>query len=337
MRWAQVAIICVTVATLAGCGSNEDPRVRLRAEVRENPGAVQARVRLADLYMEDEAYHDAYVQYSAAWELDNTSFEAALGLARAQEKLNNIDAARKQVERALEISPDSSDALTLKGKLLLRVEKPKEAIDALSQAIEAEPDHEEALRYLPVAYLRDDQPAKAVEIGRAAVEQMPDDIDMYVNLAAALIAHGQPGEAETVLRKTMEVAPGAAEPPLRLAELLVQEENNLKEVIELADRSAEIDAGEGEAEAVAALALRKLGRDEEALRRLHTAAMANPRNVRLWLMLSAVYRDLGEEEAAARAAGMAYRFAPRRRVRTQDTGGTPAEVAPSEAAPAGQG
>jgi hypothetical protein len=42
--------------------------------------------------------------------------------------------------------------------------------------------------------------------------------------------------------------------------------------------------------------------------------------VRLWLMLASLYRETGEEDAAARAAAMAFRFAPRRRIRGADDG-----------------
>jgi Flp pilus assembly protein TadD len=190
-----------------------------------------------------------------------------------------------------------------------------------------------------VAYLRSEQPQKAEAAARAAVERLPEDVDVRINLASALLVQEQPEKAEAVLRKAIELDPSDPAPPLRLAELLVREGRGYDEVMELTTRATELDPGQGEADAIAALALRKQGRNEEAVRRLHTAAMAHPRNVRLWLMLAAIYRDMGEQEASARAAGMAFRFAPRRRMRTggdlaPETGATdaPAEEAPAPGA-----
>ena len=313
-------MICVSIAALTGCGSEQDPVAQMRVEVRKSPDSLKARLDLADAYVETEAYHDAFIQYSKAYQLDKTSFPAVLGLARAQERLNDVDGAVERVNEALEINPGAADALALKGKLLLREGRNKAAIETLEEALQGDPDAEDAHRFLPVAYLRTEQPAKAEQAARTAAEHLPDSVDVRINLASALLVQDKADEAEAVLRKAMELDPADPTPPLRLAELLVREGRGYDEVMQLTTRSTELDPGQGEADAVAALALRQQGRNDEAIRRLHSAAMAHPRNVRLWLMLSAIYRDMGEEEAAARAAGMAFRFAPRRRVRSLKDG-----------------
>ncbi len=320
VRRAYTAIICLFIVLLVGCRGEQDPVSQLRGDVRANPDSVEARLKLADAYIEDGAYHDAFIQYSAARNIDERSFDAALGVAAAQERLNDVEGAIEQVNRALAINPEAAAALALKGKLMLRTDQTDRAVQLLSEALAADPDNLEAHRYLPVAYLRNNQAFEAERAARAAVEKMPDVVDAQINLAIALLAQEKAEESEAVLRRTMELAPADPAPPLRLAELLVREGRELDEAVELAERSTELDPGGGEAEAVAALALRRQGRDEEAARRLHAAAMTHPRNVRLWLMLASIYRDLGEEAASARAAAMAFRFAPRRRVRGVDPG-----------------
>ncbi len=322
MRWGHAALICVTIAALAGCGSEQDPVAQLRAEVREDPTSVELRLQLGEAYLEEESYHDAFIQYSNALELDENSFEALLGLATVEERLNNLEGAIGHVNSALEMAPDSADALALKGKLMLRTDEPEKAADALAEAVALDPDNDAANRFLPVAYIRSDQRAEAEQAARAAVERMPDDVDVRINLATALMARGKSEESEATLREAMELDPADPAPPLRLAEILVHEGRGYDEVMQLTQRSLELDPGQGEADAVAALALRKQGRAEEAVRRLHAAATTHPRNVRLWLMLAAVYRDMGEDEAAARAAAMAFRFAPRRRIRPAAEGET---------------
>ncbi|MGI5816597.1 MAG: tetratricopeptide repeat protein [Armatimonadota bacterium] len=338
MRRARVAIIGLMIALLAGCGNDEDSVARLRAEVRKNPESVDAHLKLGEAYMEDESYHDAFIQYSSALDLDASSFEATFGLARAHEALNNIDGASTRVEEALRLRPGDADALALHGKLLLRANQPEEAAEALVKAVEADPGNEEAHRYLPAAYLRSNQLARAEDAARAAVEALPDSVHAHMNLASALLARDRPDETERVLRDAIALDPSDPVPPLRLAELLVQQDRNLDEAVELSERSGELAPGEGDPEAVAALALRKQGRHEEALTRLHSAAIANPRNVRLWLMLASLHRELGNEEAAGQAASMAFRFAPRRRLRSTPglaDGAPPGMIdAPPQSAPA---
>jgi len=333
VRWARLAIFSLTVAALAGCGKSSDPTAQLLAEVRRNPDSVEARVRLGDAYMDSESHHDAYIQYRAAYERDSGSFGAALGLARAEEALADIEGAQKHAAAALAIEPDDPDALALEGRLLLRTDQVNEAVVSLEKALDLAPDNEIAHTYLPIAYVSLGQFGKAEAAARAALQQMPKSIEVHLNLALVLVARDKAAEAESVLRAAMEVDPGNPTPPLRLAELLVRERRDLTEAIQLADRSADLEPGSGDADAVAALALRELGRDEEAIRRLHAAAMANPRNVRLWMMLASAYRSIGEDEAAARAASMAFRFAPRRRVRTAPgDGGEPESGASTGAA-----
>lgn len=336
MRQARlliVILIAAPLASLTGCGDRADSLARLRADVRRNPDSVEARVRLGEAYLESEAWHDAYIQFSDALRLDGASFDATLGLARAQEALNDIDDAAGLVERALAINPDSPEALALQGQLLLRTDRPEEAARVLEKAVAIQPDNETAHLHLPIAYLRTDARARAEEAARAAIEAMPESVETHMNLALVLIARDRPGEAETLLRAAMELDPGDPAPPFRLAELLVSEGRQLEEAITLADRAGELEPGRGDSDALAALALRKLGRDEEAVRRLHVAAMAHPRNVPLWLMLARTYRDMGEEEAAARAAGMAYRFAPRRRVRAGSADDDSGDAAPQSTPP----
>ncbi|MFW6156037.1 MAG: tetratricopeptide repeat protein [Armatimonadota bacterium] len=335
MRRAHIAVIFAVSVVLAGCGNQHSPLAQLRAEVRNNPDSLAARLALADASLEAEHYHDAFIQYSAARELDESSFDAVLGVATAQERLNDVDGAIASVNEALALKPGEPDALALQGRLMLRMNEPAEAVEVLTEALQAEPENEEAHRFLPIAYLRTGQLAEAEEAGRAAVMQMPDRVDAHLTLANTLIAREKTDEAETVLRKAMELDPADAVPPLRLAELLVREERGIDEVMELTERSARLDSGEGNADAVAAIALRREGRNEEALRRLNAAAMAHPRNVRLWLMLAVIYRDLGEDEAAARSAAMAFRFAPRRRVRAAGTD-TPADGAAAQPPAGGQ-
>jgi tetratricopeptide (TPR) repeat protein len=306
----SAVIICIS---LLGCTDGEDSLTSLQTRVRHNPESLDARLALADTHLDNENYHDAFVHYKAARALDQSSYPAAYGLARAHEGLGDVAAGLSVVDEALRLKSDSAEALNLRGRLLLEDEKPGEATRDFERALDLEPGNAEALKKLPVAYLRQGETRKAETTARTALKQLPDEIETHLNLATILSARGQDAEAEKLLREALELAPTDHRPPLWLAELLVEQERNLEEAVELADRAAGIEPGDGSADAIGAVALRKMGREEAALTRLHIAASEHPRNVKLWLMLASIYKSRGDEEAAAECATMAVRFAPRRR------------------------
>ncbi len=321
MRRAGFAIFIIIMVGLAGCGRSEDPTARLRAEVRRNPDSVEARVALGDACMESGAHHDAFVQYAAAAERDSQSFEAHYGLARAQEALADTEAAMKSVNQALALKQDAPDAVALKGALLLQSDQAAEAAVVLEEARAVAPDNEVVHTYLPAAYIALEDLGKAESAARDALKHMPGSPQAHLTLALVLVGREKPDEAEAVLRQGMEVAPEDPLLPLRLAELLAMQGKKLEEAVQLADRSVELERGDGSADLIAAMALRRLGREDGAISRLRDAATAHPRNPRLWMTLAAVHRAAGDEEEAARAAAMAFRVAPRRRVRTAPADG----------------
>jgi len=304
------AIACVS---LVGCGEDSPSIAGLQAEVRRHPDSVEAVLALADAYADNQAHHDAYIQYSRARELEPASFEATLGVARASYDLRDYTRALSAVEEALALTPDAPEALNLHGKLLLATEKPERAAEQFERVLATDPDNREALTFLPLAYLRDERLEEAERAARQAVRRLPDDVEARVGLATVLVRRDKTLGAEEHLGRAVELDPDNPAPKLRLAELLVHEERRLQDALKLAEEAESLDPAEGRAAAVAAMALRKLGRDAEATLRLHDAAVAYPRNIQLWLMLASLYREMGDEEAAARAASMALRFAPRRR------------------------
>ncbi|GEM_PF-5620811 len=331
MRRAGFAIFIISIVVVAGCGRSEAPIGRLRAEVRRHPDSVEARLSLGDAYMESGAHHDAYIQYAAAAELDPQTFEAIYGLARAQEALSDTEGAMKSVNRALALKQDAPDAVALKGVLLLQSGEVAEAARELEKARSLAPDNELVHEYLPAAYIKLDDLVKAEAAARDALKRMPDSTQAHLTLALVLVGRKKPDEAEAVLRQGLEAAPDDPLLPLRLAELLAMQGKKLDEAVELADRAVELEPGDGTGDLIAALALRKLGREEDAISRLRNAAMAHPRNPRLWMTLAAAHRAVGDEEAAARAAAMAFRVAPRRRVRSAPAGGEEATGPEAEA------
>lgn len=327
----RIAIIATIVAGcvcagLLGC-RQADPLAQLEAQVRRNPDSLEGLVALGDAYMDAGMHHNAYIQYTRARTLAPSSADALMGLARANQALGNVTDGLEAASAAVELQPESAEALNLQADLLLQAGRPDDAAANYRDVLDAEPGNRDALIGLPTAYLAARTVAPAEEAARTAVRRLPDDMDALLMLAQSLVLQDESAEAETHLRRAIELAPDDARPPFRLAELLVRNGRDLEEAVDLAQRSGALDPADGVPASLAAVALQKLGRPQEGLEVLHEAALNYPRNIRLWLMMATMYRELGDEERAARAAAIALQFAPRRR---------PGPDAGSVAVPAGE-
>ncbi|MCD6360792.1 MAG: tetratricopeptide repeat protein, partial [Armatimonadetes bacterium] len=244
-------------------------------------------------------------------ELDNTNYDAALGLARVQLELNDNLKAIKSANRAVAIKPDSSEAIALQGRIYLAMEDFDRAIARFRRAIELDPKCETAWVNLPLAYIRSDRLDEAYEAGRRAVEALPDNVPALLNLALARALRGDVKGAEADLRRARKLDPNNPEPPLRLAELLLQQGRNYKEAYRLAEESAAIDPGDGAAYALEAMALHRMGETNRAVLELKRRVQIHHHNLRLWLLLATLAQRNGDMETAKLAAAMAMRLGPR--------------------------
>lgn len=309
-RGLLLAIIAAVVAGM-GCKEREATLAQLRAQVRRHPDSVESLVALGNAHLERQDYNDAYIAFKRAGDLDKQSYEAYYGLAQAYRHLGDPESAMESVKHALHLRPKQPEAYELQGQLYLMLAEPARATEVLERATEIKPDSKVALTHLALAYLTQGKLEKAEGAARRAVEVSPDEVEIRTNLALVYTRRKKYDEAEVQLRKATELDPDNAGCYLRLAEFLIAHDRKLSEARELAQKSMAMDRGDGTAAAVAAMALHRTGKSEEAVAELEEAAKTYRRNHRIWLRLARVYKDLGQEEAANRAALMAAQVGPR--------------------------
>ncbi|HUS81576.1 MAG TPA: tetratricopeptide repeat protein [Armatimonadota bacterium] len=309
-RYALLLSVAFVFA-LGGCGGKPSTLPGLEARVRSHPNSVQWRVALADAYYQRKMVHDAYVHYSRAVELDGTSYEAAIGLARVQYELGDYEKAMKAVKRAVAIKSDGADALALQGRTYLQLRDYARAVDRFEKAISIDPANAEAWESLPIAHVRAEHLPQAAEAARRAVKALPESVSARMNLGLVMALRGDMKGAEAQLRIARDLNPSDPEPPLRLAEMLVEQNKKLKEAYELALESAAIDPRDGSAYGVAAIALHKMRETNRAVLELKRHVQIHHQNLRLWLLLSALAQRNGDVETARIAAAMAIRIGPR--------------------------
>lgn len=311
MRRLSFAVVLVSALALSGCGEGPVTLSQLQSAVRAHPDSVKWRVALAEAYLEQDMVHDAYIQFQRAVELDNTSFDAALGLARVQLELGDNVKAMKSANLAVALDGKSAEAMALQGKIHLASLDFDRAIERFRRAIQVDPANETAWTNLPLAYVRSDRLDEALASGKQAVAALPESMQARLNLALARALGGDAAGAETDLRAARKLDPNNAEPPLRLAEVLLQQGRNFQEAYELAEESAAIDPRDGAAYALQAMALDRMGETNRAVLELKRHVQIHHHNLRLWLLLATLAQRNGDMETAQLAAAMAVRIGPR--------------------------
>ena len=126
-----------------------------------------------------------------------------LGLAQSEQ---DVDEAMTTFRRVIALRPDDALALYNLGLLLKRVDRTRDAIDALQRALAIEPRPE--VRFaLGTLYLHEGDFGRATKALEAALAAQPRAVDGYITLAAVLKAKGQLPESIDALRRAIALQP----------------------------------------------------------------------------------------------------------------------------------
>ncbi len=136
-----------------------------------------------------------------------------LGLAL---RTQDLDQARQQFDRAIELDPKYLPARTARGSLYYQEGKPEAALPDLEAAASLQPDDAGVEDRLGQAYQALNRPQDAVRVLRKAVELNPDDSKILLHYARALADAGKVEESKAVMdvfrglkpQKTADMRPG---------------------------------------------------------------------------------------------------------------------------------
>jgi len=274
-------VMAVMAAALRGGQGNFDALLHARAAEWINPGLLDARLMLGQIFVELNQPELADEVFAAIPPDSGFAIAAAVGRAQVLDALEETEAAVDVMKDVVAEFSDSMVAQQTLGDFLRRAERNEEAIEAYSRAIEL-----------------------------LEAQGQSGDWPLWFARAVAHERSGQWPEAESDFRRALVYAP---DQPLVLNYLgysLVERRENLDEALDMIERAVEGDPESGYIVDSLAWALFRMGRYEEALPHMERAVELMPSDAILNDHLGDVYWALGRYREARFQWRRALSFGP---------------------------
>jgi len=253
-----------------------------------------------------EAALDAIAEVDAE-EVDDAGFftyRASLLLAAS-----NVDQADADIERALELDPDSSDALALRAVIAVAGNDSDNALATAERAVAADP--QSATAQIAMSYAK--QSIFDLDGVRAALEQAvaldPDNALAWARLSEVHLAFGKVGKALTTAERAAELEPNLArtQSVLGYAYLAQVRVGKAKAAFE---KAIELDQGDPLPRLGLGLAKIRDGALKDGAKEIETATSLDPGNSLIRSYLGKTYYELKMAGLDDREYGLAKQFDP---------------------------
>jgi tetratricopeptide (TPR) repeat protein len=225
-------------------------------------------------------WHDSVTLWEHAMEVTSGNYLAHENLGQALRDRGDLERSREHYERALALAPAGSITYAAiihnsLGMVLLREDKPGEALDQFAQAARLDPTFAEAQTNLGNALASGGRPAEAIDHYRVAIARKPDYVEPRVGLGAALLSQGKAADAIPCYREALRLDPNLAQAHNGLGGALATEGHDAEAMQEY-EEALRLKPDLPTAHLNIALLLVKQGRKEEARRHLDAALSIDP-------------------------------------------------------------
>jgi tetratricopeptide (TPR) repeat protein len=215
----------------------QDAISQAEEQLKQNPDNLGARRMLAHVYMRavtngqngvnEDALRKALDQYQKIVQKDPKDVESWVMLGRLNGYLHNTPEAEKSFNQALQIEPDSEDALVGLGELYGQLGDPKRAVEKLKGAVEKHPSPR-TLTSLATAYEDLDDYKDAADALKRALEAGSEDERIPPQLANDLTKSGQVDEALKLYQEMAAQSPRDPQIQLHLCEIYLAKHDVVK-------------------------------------------------------------------------------------------------------------
>src|SRR5262249_23116921 len=149
------------------------PTVSGKKSVKELPPGSAALVAEAQTYFAAKQYDQAEGAYLQILKKDENNVPALANLAAIQIEAQHLDAADKNITKAVSLAPEDPYSLYVKGLVKLRQSKYDDALDALSLCAKLDPQNPEVQNYLGLAMSEKGMRVPAEAALRKAIQLQP--------------------------------------------------------------------------------------------------------------------------------------------------------------------
>jgi tetratricopeptide (TPR) repeat protein len=214
---------------LAYSGRGEDRLARqdLVKAVELDPGLLDARLILAEVYLRERNQDLAARQIEAALEMLPQDVRALMLHGGLKVLQRDTDTAEQIYRRIIQTNPGYAPAYVQLGFVQNLMGKRQEALDSFNRALELNPMQTDALALVVDHHVRDkkyDEALKACQRHRKAVEGTPEaQARIQVLEGNIFLAKQDTLSAEACFRKAVQTDPNLAAPYLALAQIYVRE------------------------------------------------------------------------------------------------------------------
>lgn len=171
------------------------------------PGAKEAWLLLGNVLGDLSRYEESIEAFRAAIARDPLDRDAHRNLARRLWTLGRLDEVFNAIYGVMRAQPQSARALDIAAELQAEFGFVEAAMQNCSLALTLAPDDPSLLRRQTALLLRADRPADAVPLLRRLLEQQADNIPLRNDLALALVRSGDREAAREVARQTLSHVP----------------------------------------------------------------------------------------------------------------------------------
>lgn len=225
-------------------------------------------------------------------------------------KVENLNAARLLLEKAIELEPGNAGNFSQLSTVLMRAGWAEEAAQMARRAIEIDPRQAGFYSILSHALSRLDKLDEAIAAIRQAILLSPDDVNFLAHLSSLLVRSGALDEAEAVLNQALERVPEDLQIRSRLGEVLAQR-GDVDRAIDIARSVIRQDPSRPDLWNELSHRLTRAGRLGEAVAAVRKAIAIGPNSAHFSGHLGSLLMRLGELPEAERSLRDAIDLAPR--------------------------
>ncbi len=201
----------------------DDAIRELRSILATDPKSPEAHLLLGVAYRGkggQELVSEAVAEFRQAIDLNPTLVPARLYLAYAYRDLGRLDAAKKELDAALEQVPGNPQLLAVLGDVERQLKNPMRALEVLRQALKVDESFAQARYYLGLTYWdlgrRDESIAELEQVVKSGAKVA----DAYLSLGTAYIEAERLPDAVEILSQGTHLDPARPDLRIQLAKAL---------------------------------------------------------------------------------------------------------------------